>query len=78
MATADTATCPTCTTTGTLRVDLRMCANPLGTFSLAGAGMKVTARVRPVLTCTTPGCGFHLAGDLDPDGRHVTFPTPAR
>ena len=63
--------CPNCGEAGTLSIDERLVANEIGTFSLSGAQIKVTARGRPVLTCSS--CPFALVGNYDEDGKHVTF-----
>lgn len=64
----DTTPCPDCGATGTLTIDVKLVANPIGSFSLAGAQLKVS----PVLSCTATGCGFEQVGDFD--GRHAVFP----
>lgn len=43
--------CPSCGQAG-LSIDLRLQCKPIGTFSLAGAGLKFSATERPVLSCT--------------------------
>lgn len=43
--------CPECGHAGKLILETRMQAAQLGTFSLAGAGMKVTARDKALLRC---------------------------
>jgi hypothetical protein len=53
-----TVTCPDCGVTGSIELTTRLVAKPIGTFSLAGAQMKVSAVETPVLACTTPGCGL--------------------
>lgn len=72
MPTPDKSPCPRCAETGTLSVASELVANPLGSFSVPGMQMKVTARDRPVLRCSA--CGLAHVGDWDPDGRHVVFP----
>lgn len=75
MPTVDNARCPACGAgPGTLAIVERLVAAPLGTYSLAGAQLKASARVRPVLTCTA--CALEKAGEYDADGRHVTFQPP--
>lgn len=66
----DTTPCPNCEATGTLAIDVKLVANPLGSHSLAGAQLKVSARERPVLSCSA--CDFELAGEFD--GQHAVFP----
>lgn len=74
--TSDTIPCPVCDAApGCLRITFRLVCAPLGSYSLAGATAKASARLRPVLTCTC--CPLEVVGDLDDDGRHVTFPRPA-
>ena len=69
------AACPSCLAPpGCLTIDIEMVAKPLGTFSIAGAQMKVTAAMLPVLNCTA--CGLRIVGRYDADGRHVEFPAP--
>lgn len=73
MATVDASACPACKAPpGSLRLTGGLQARPLGSFSLAGAQMKVSARSVPVLTCTA--CPMRLVGEFDRDGCHVTFP----
>lgn len=74
--TSDTIPCPACAAPpGCLHITFRLVCAPLGTFSLAGNAAKASARLRPVLTCDR--CPLYVVGDLDDDGRHVTFPRPA-
>lgn len=74
MPTVDESPCPSCGATGTLALDEVLSANPIGSFSLAGAQMKVTAKAKPRLTWSV--CGLSLLGEYDTDGRHATFPEP--
>ncbi len=77
MATIDDSPCPACGTgpgTLSLQVGSRLQARPLGTFSLAGAQMKVAAIASPVLRCSA--CGLQVQGRWDSDGRHVVSPAP--
>lgn len=63
--------CPQCLAVGGLYIDPEvLVVLPLGTFSLAGAGLKTTGRYRPVLKCT--GCDLDLPGEYDGPG-HATF-----
>jgi len=55
---ADTP-CPACGEK-TLTIEMRLTAAPVGTFSLAGVGMKVTAATKPWLICTN--CGIEAEG----------------
>jgi len=57
--------CPSCGEVGSLGVELRLVAQPIGSFSLAGAQMKVSARDVPHLVCTTVGCGFTKAASSE-------------
>ena len=57
--------CPGCGKDGSLGVELRLVAQPIGSFSLAGAQMKVSAREVPHLVCTTVGCGFTKAASTE-------------
>jgi hypothetical protein len=57
--------CPGCGEVGSLGVELRLVAKPIGSFSLAGAQMKVSAREGPHLVCTTVGCGFTKAASTE-------------
>lgn len=73
MSTIDNAPCPACSTPpGSLSLTETLEARPLGTWSLAGAQLKTSARSAPVLNCSV--CGLRVVGEYDPDGHHVTFP----
>lgn len=74
MTTAQESNCPACDQHGSLVIETHIVANPLGTFSIAGAQMKVTARERLVLRCSA--CGLEITGECDEDGRHATFSSP--
>jgi hypothetical protein len=52
--------CPRCGEVGTLSVDREMVAQQLGTYSLSGTTMKVSAVAAIIMSCE--GCG--LAGRL--------------
>jgi hypothetical protein len=57
----ESSPCPACgAPPGCLRVEDVLVAQPLGTFSLAGNQMKVSARTCPKLTCTQ--CRLELIG----------------
>lgn len=60
----ETSPCPQCGEVGKLRIEYRdkLVAKPLGSFSLAGAQMKVSARrvQAPFLCCDA--CGLALEG----------------
>ncbi len=65
------ADCPQCRTQGTISVRLVLVAKPLGSFSLAGEQMKVSARRAAVAECSS--CGLSVSGHLEnptigPDG----------
>jgi hypothetical protein len=56
--------CPRCGSTG-FRVESVLVAKPLGSFSLAGAQMKVSATTAPKITCglsAEQGCGASAVG----------------
>lgn len=72
MAKIDMTPCPQCKATGpTLRVEFRLVAKPVGTYSVAGAQDKVVAQTRPVLLCGA--CDLNIVGEVV-DGTHVEFP----
>jgi hypothetical protein len=54
--------CGNCGTVGQLRIEHRMVARPIGSFSLAGQQMKVSARLWPYMVCD--GCGAECEGKL--------------
>jgi hypothetical protein len=68
------ATCPNCGTSS--RVDPEamvirpvLTPKPLGTFSLAGSSMKLSARLEQRLACR---CGWHIDGHIDvADGEFI-------
>jgi hypothetical protein len=74
MPTVEESPCPQCGELETMRLEIKLVATPIGAFSLAGVQMKVSARQRPVLTCTH--CELFLIGEYEPDGRHVVFDSP--
>ena len=63
--------CPTCNRVGTLYVEVKLVAKPIGSFSLAGAQTKVTAESKPFLLCSV--CHFTKMGKFSEDGYHVEF-----
>jgi hypothetical protein len=74
MATISGSKCPNCDAgPGTLSIEpgSGLQVMPIGSFSLAGAQMKFSARATPVLCCSA--CGLRRDGRYDGDGRHVTF-----
>lgn len=72
MPTARQSPCPVCHVIGRLDITMQLVANPIGTYSIAGAQTKVTAQQRPVLDCTA--CGLHVVGTIEDD--HAVFPSP--
>lgn len=60
--------CPSCDKQS-LRIRESLTAKPLGTFSLSGGQMKLSAVSQPVLECLA--CGMYLPGVWD--GRHAVF-----
>jgi hypothetical protein len=54
--------CPGCGAKA-LRIEQRITGKPIGTFSLAGAQMKVSATVKWWLVCD--GCGIEAEGKAD-------------
>ena len=70
----DDTPCPSCGHK-TLVITEQLTARPIGRFSLAGAQMKFSAEVTPVLSCDQAHCGFRVTGEFD-DDRHVVFPKP--
>lgn len=76
MAPIEESQCPACGgPPGSLRLGEKLVADPIGLHPQAGVMMKVTARSRPVLTCSA--CNLSLVGEYDAAGRHVTFSPPA-
>jgi hypothetical protein len=64
-----TTPCPRCYTVGTLTITHTLWALPLGTWSLAGAQPKTSARPRPQLGCSA--CDLRHLGEYD--GQHAAF-----
>jgi hypothetical protein len=69
------ADCPRCQASGTISVRRVLTAKPLGTFSLAGAQIKVSAVESAVAECSA--CDLSVVGHLEnatlsPDGRAFT------
>lgn len=67
--------CPSCRGTGTINVARVLVAKPIGSFSLAGAQLKVSAIDAAVAECSA--CGLTVSGRLEnatlgPDGRTFT------
>jgi hypothetical protein len=60
-----TVSCPQCEAVGTLSVEWKLVARPIGSHSLAGAQVKVSAQDTPHLVCSE--CGFSKAAS--PTGR---------
>jgi predicted RNA-binding Zn-ribbon protein involved in translation (DUF1610 family) len=66
------AKCPSCGEgPNTLWIEQRMIALPVGSFSLAGAQLKVSATTKPVLICVS--CGMEIVGSFDDDKDHALF-----
>lgn len=62
--------CPQCGAgPDAVSLTVRLWAQPLGSFSLAGQQMKVSARERPVFSCTA--CDLCLVGEFEDD--HAVF-----
>lgn len=55
--------CPACGESGGLTIGRGLQARPLGSWSLAGAMLKTSAREVAVLACG--GCGMRLTGWID-------------
>lgn len=55
--------CPACGSVGSIKLGTTLVARPLGSWSLSGQQLKVSARETPALVCTTPGCHFHKLPD---------------
>lgn len=53
--------CPSCGTKGSLTLEMRLRAKPLGTYSLAGMQPKVAAIPWPYLVCSVSDCTFIVA-----------------
>lgn len=53
-----TFACPSCSTVGSLTLEPRLVARPLGTWSLAGQQPKTSANLIPHIVCTVNGCEF--------------------
>ena len=64
--------CPRCGVAA-LHIEARLTAKPLGTYSNAGAQLKIVAEETVHLVCHY--CGAEVRGDIEPDGRHGLFDT---
>ena len=66
------ATCPTCKTREGVEIvetgEVHLVARPIGSFSLAGAQMKVSAQGFPVVVIRHPACGFEVRCYVADDG----------
>jgi hypothetical protein len=71
--TINTTPCPECKLIEKLYIDVQFVSSELGTFSLAGAQIKTSGKMLPILKCHN--CDFSLMGDFDGD-RHVVFTPP--
>jgi hypothetical protein len=59
MTSIDKTPCPSCGAVA-LRIEWRLTARPIGSFSLSGAGMKLSAREVPWLICGS--CEIEIQG----------------
>lgn len=50
--------CPACSTVGSLQLKTMLLARPLGSHSLSGSQMKVSARSTICIVCSNPDCDF--------------------
>ena len=57
------ATCRHCDTHGMIYVELRLEARPVGSFSLSGAQVKVSASGHPYAVCAA--CGHESRGEVE-------------
>lgn len=57
--------CPSCARVGTLTLEDRLVALPMGTWSLAGVQDKVSAVMVAHIVCSAEGCGFVKAPKRD-------------
>lgn len=64
--------CPWCVRQGGLEIIRGFVAKPIGTFSLAGAQMKLSMIEAPLLRCTL--CKRQVSGRFD--GTDAVFPDP--
>lgn len=62
--------CPTCKVIGYLYMTSRFIIKPIGTWSLAGAQVKTTGTMAPVLKCHN--CDLDIVGQFDGEN-HATF-----
>lgn len=62
--------CPHCGVAA-LHIEARFAASPIGTYSLAGAQMKLAAELTVYLVCRA--CGAEVRGAIEPDGRYARF-----
>jgi hypothetical protein len=63
---AAAAACPLCGLTGCISIAWRLVAKPLGSFSLSGSQMKLSANRSLWATCSTPGCGMEARVNATP------------
>ena len=59
---ARTTPCPMCGERS-LTLSYQLYAKPIGSFSLSGHQMKVSAVQYPIVTCTSDGCDFRARGE---------------
>ncbi len=64
--------CPQCQQVGGLYIVVKFVASPLGTFSLAGGGVKLSGQELPVVECRN--CPFTLVGEFDGQGYAIFNP----
>lgn len=55
--------CPMCGVVGSLRLSYQLYAKPIGSFSLSGQQMKVSAVRYLVVTCGIDSCDFRARGE---------------
>jgi len=68
-----THTCPECGMVGSLEIEVMLIAKQLGTHSLSGTQMKVSANTKPVIVCTN-NCAFLHVGEFDGDYHAIFTP----
>jgi hypothetical protein len=68
----ETVLCPWCVKPGGLSLAIQFYVEPVGSFSLAGVGMKLSMREVPKLACSL--CQRSMIGRLE--GSEAVFPDP--
>lgn len=66
--------CPKCSVVGYLHIENEFISKEIGDFSLAGAQMKLSGTMRPVLKCHN--CDLRIIGEFDGDN-HAVFNSEA-